>query len=61
MKNTPEPVKTSVLLTDAAQLIHDLMIGQGVDRLNGWRWQDFVADLRKRAAAFKACEDEGKS
>lgn len=48
---------TSALLSDAAKLINDLMIGRGVDRKNGWRWDEFVSDLYDRAAAFKACEE----
>jgi hypothetical protein len=54
------PTPTSKLLSDAAKLIHDLMIERGVDCQNGWRWQDFERELRDRAWAFKQCEDEGK-
>lgn len=49
---------TSKLLSDAAKLISNLMLGRGVDTKNGWRWQDFVGELQERAAAFRQCEEQ---
>src|SRR5258708_2861368 len=59
--HTESPTPTSELLTEAADAIHDLGITREVSRPNGWRYAPLVRELQDRAAAFKACEDEGKS
>lgn len=50
-------IATSVLLDKAAHTIAELLSGRGVDRRNGYSWDNLVRDLYDRAAAFKNIED----